>query len=35
MPSDQDLSYLDLLVLRALLVSPLFAWAMVCYFLLR
>jgi hypothetical protein len=35
MPSDQDLSYLDLLAVRALLLWPLLAWALVFYFLLR
>ena len=34
MPSDQEISYLDLLALRALLMWPLLAWAMVFYFLL-
>ena len=32
MPSDQDLSYLDLLAGRALLLRPLLAWALVFYF---
>jgi hypothetical protein len=35
MPSDQEISYLDLLALRALLMWPLLAWATVFYFLLR
>ena len=35
MPSDQDLSYLDLLAVRALLLWPLLAWALVFYFLFR
>jgi hypothetical protein len=35
MPPDQELSYLDLLALRALLVWPLLAWALVFFFLLR
>ena len=35
MPSDQDLSYLDLLAARALLLWPLLAWALVFFFLLR
>jgi hypothetical protein len=35
MPSDQEISYLDLLALRALLMWPLLVWAMVFYFLLR
>jgi len=35
MPSDQDLSYLDLLAVRALLLWPLLAWALVFFFLLR
>ena len=34
MPSDQDLSYLDLLAVRALLLWPLLVWATVLYFLL-
>ena len=34
MPSDQDLSYLVLLAVRALLLWPLLAWATVLYFLL-
>ena len=33
MPSDQDLSYLDLLAVRALLLWPLLAWALLFYFL--
>ena len=33
MPSDQDLSYLDLLAVRALLLSPLLAWALLFYLL--
>jgi hypothetical protein len=35
MPSEQDLSYLDLLAVRALLLWPVFVWAMVFFFLLR
>ena len=34
MAEDQDLSYLDLLALRALLISPLLAWALLFYVLL-
>jgi hypothetical protein len=33
--SDQNLSYLDLLVLRALLIWPLIAWAALFCILLR
>jgi len=35
MTDGQDLSYLDLLALRAMLIWPLVAWAAVFYFLLR
>jgi hypothetical protein len=35
MPSEQDLSYLDLLAVRALLLWPVLVWAMVFFFLLR
>jgi hypothetical protein len=35
MTEDQDLSYLNLLALPALLVWPLVAWAAVFYVLLR
>jgi len=35
MTEDQDLSYLDLLALRALLISPLVVWWAVIYVLLR
>jgi hypothetical protein len=35
MTEDEDLSYLDLLALRALLIWPLVAWGMVIYVLLR
>ena len=34
MAEDQDLSYLDLLALRALLISPLVVWALLLYVLL-
>jgi len=33
MPSDHDLSYIDLLAVRALLLWPLLAWALLFYFL--
>ena len=33
MPSDQDLSYLDLLAVRALLLWLLLAWALLFYLL--
>ena len=32
--TEDDLSYLDLLALRALLISPLLAWALLFYVLL-
>jgi hypothetical protein len=35
MTEDQDLSYLDLLALRALLISPLVFWWAMIYVLLR
>jgi hypothetical protein len=35
MTEEQDLSYLDLLALRALLISPLVVWWAVIYVLLR
>ena len=35
MTEDEDLSYLDLLALRALLFSPLVVWALLFYILLR
>ena len=35
MANDQDLSYLDLLALRALLILPLVVWWAVIYVLLR
>ena len=35
MSDELELTYLDLLALRALLISPLLAWAFVFYILLR
>jgi len=34
MPQDEEISYRQLLALRALLLWPLLAWAMLFYFLL-
>ena len=35
MTEDQDLSYLDLLAVRALPISPLLVWALLFYVFLR